>query len=152
MYWVNQFGHTLWSANQDGTDQQVLVSGLAEPTNIALDLASDKLYIADWLGTIERVNLDGTGLETLITGQNGAEGIALDIVRDKVYWASALQGSIQRANLDGTDLETLVTGLSSPVGIALQIEAAPVPEPSALLLLGIGTLGLIGYTRWRKSV
>lgn len=69
-----------------------------------------------------------------------------------MYWASALQGSVQRANLDGTDLETLVTGLSSPVGIALQIEAAPVPEPSALLLFGISTLGLIGYTRWRKSV
>ena len=131
---------------------KVLLTGLTEPTNIALDLVSGKIYIADWLGTIDRVNLDGTGLETLVTGQTGAEGIALDIADDKMYWATALQGSIQRANLDGTGLETVVTGLSFPVGIALQIETTSVPEPSALILFGISTLGLIGYTRRRKSV
>ena len=58
MYWVNQFGGTLSSANFDGTGQQVVLSGLTEPTNIAIDLVSNQIYIADFQGAIERAKLD----------------------------------------------------------------------------------------------
>jgi len=146
MYWVNQFGGTLLSANLDGTGQQLVFGGLTEPTNIAIDLISGQIYIADFQGAIERANLDGTGLETLVTGQFAAEGIALDIADDKMYWAA--QGGIRRANLDGTGLETVVSGLNFPIGIALQIE---VSEPSSLALLGVGLIAIGALCRRQRA-
>ena len=151
MYWVNQFAGTLWSATLDGTGQQLILSGLTEPTNIALDLVTSQIYIADFQGVIERANLDGTGLETLVTGQSGAEGIALDIEAGKMYWAASGQGSIRGANLDGTGLETLISGLNDPIGVALQIEPTEVAEPPSFVLLGVGVIGLSILRRQKRT-
>jgi hypothetical protein len=51
--------------------------------------------------------------------------------------------------MDGTGQMTLLTGMH-PIYIALQFEAGPVPEPATLLLLAIGTLGVIGWAWWRR--
>jgi hypothetical protein len=66
-----------------------------------------------------------------------------------MYWSEANSGDIRRANLDGTSQEILISGLSTPVGIALDL-SVPVPEPPTLLLVGIGTMALVGYT-WRQK-
>jgi hypothetical protein len=62
-----------------------------------------------------------------------------------MYWTDNGSGDIMRANLDGSGQQILITGLPLPSGIALSV-GAPVPEPSTVLLLAIGTLGLLlGY-------
>ena len=52
-------------------------------------------------------------------------------------------------NLDGSSREILIRGLADPPLLTLDSRTAPVPEPVTLLLLSIGTLGLIGYA-WRR--
>ena len=86
MYWANQFGHTIWRANLDGTGQETVLTGLSEPAGIALDVAVAKMYWADVQGSILLANLDGTGLETLVTDGFGDIGIALDFESDQMYW------------------------------------------------------------------
>jgi hypothetical protein len=77
-----------------------------------------------------------------------ATSVALDLADGKMYWTDYTAGMIERANLDGSDAEVVVRGLNQPSSVALQLSGAPVPEPSTVLLLGIGTIALIGYT-WR---
>jgi hypothetical protein len=155
MYWVDIFAGDIRRANLDGTGQQTLLTGLDRPFSIALDVAHGTMYWSGVFAEIGRANLDGTGEETLYTtSTDSLNGLALDLVNDKMYWAEygngfPNTGQIKRANLDGTGQETLFTGLDEPVAIALQV--GPVPEPSTLLLLAIGTLGVIGWA-WRQAM
>src|SRR4029077_17530164 len=116
IYWTETFGGPeIARANADGTGHQTLVTGLKQPTGIALDVAGGKMYWADLggvnpgeLGDIRRANLDGGGQETLASGMRPI-GIALDVAGGKMYWTSA--NNIFRANLDGAEQQTLVSGL-----------------------------------------
>ena len=47
-------------------------------------------------------------------------------------------GDIRRANLDGTGQSVLITGLPYPIGLTLDV-----PEPSAVLLLGLCALAML---------
>jgi outer membrane protein assembly factor BamB len=149
LYWSDRFNREIGSANLDGTGRTTLITGLNEPRFLALDAASGKLYWTDGGNKdIESANLDGTGRATIVAGLGGPTGVALDAASGKIYWADAVLGDIESANLDATARTTLVSGLQYPWGIALQM--GPVPEPSTFLLLGIGALAVIGWTRRRR--
>jgi low density lipoprotein receptor-related protein 5/6 len=105
-----------------------LLTGLSDPTGIALDVANEKMYWTDPVDDkIYRANLDGTDQEDLITtGTNHPYGIALDLVAKKMYWTDVIDNTIYRANLDGTGKETVVSGLGDPAGITLDISAGKI--------------------------
>ena len=124
IYWTG-FDIQLQRANVDGSNIENLVSTVAFPVGIALDLGGGKIYwtdvgTTDW-GTskIQRANLDGSNIETLVSELDNPGGIALDVEKGKVYWTDRGTDKIQRANLDGSNVETLVSGVRGPEDIAL---------------------------------
>ena len=69
-------------------------------------------------------------------GVDTPEALAADIAD----WGSVSESLVFTAKLDG--VETSITS---------NRDAAPVPEPSTILLMGIGLLGLVGYSRKRSK-
>ena len=126
MYWVDRWKAKVQRANFDGSQvEDLITTGLKEPTDLALDLKAGKIYWTDRLtGKIQRANLDGSRIEDLVTGRTGIWSLALDVAGGKIYWASSnwRRPGILRANLDGSQIEELVTnGFRTPKGLALDI-------------------------------
>ncbi len=94
MYWTNFTSVKIQRANLDGSSVEDLVTtGLSEPTGIALDVAAGKMYWTDE-SIIKRANLDGTGVENLVyTPFSSFFGIALDVpppVKPLVFLANKI--------------------------------------------------------------
>ena len=126
MYWVDRIEAKIQRANLDGSQVEDLVTtGLEQPTDLALDLDEGKMYWTDRLtDRIQRANLDGSQVEDLVTGLGDIWSLALDLAGGKMYWTDAAwpRRKIQRANLDGSQIEDLVTtGLFQIAGLALDI-------------------------------
>ncbi|MDE0466843.1 MAG: VWA domain-containing protein [Candidatus Poribacteria bacterium] len=136
VYWA-EYGGTILRANLDGTNKQILATGLGDHQSIAVDVAGGKIYWADWSwaflgnpgnGKIQRANLDGTNIQDIVTNELlGPADIDLDVAGGKIYWTNDDDGDgdekIQRANLDGTNVQDIVTNeeLSYLNGIALDV-------------------------------
>ena len=126
MYWVDRWTAKIQRADLDGSQVEDLVTtGLEEPTDLALDVAGGKMYWTDRLtDKIKRANLDGSQIEDLVTGLYSIWSLALDVAGGKMYWANASWRGpkIQRANLDGSQVEDLITtGLFQIAGLALDV-------------------------------
>lgn len=134
LYWTDQQVGRIIHANLDGSSQQFLLNGLADPTGIAIDAFARKIYWADQApdstvgrgpGGVFRSNLDGTQQELLIP-RGSLSWIALDLSHGELYWTSPIPaplGFIGRSRLDGTDPQLVATGLETPTGIALDVAA-----------------------------
>ena len=122
MYYIER--GRIYQANLDGTGVETVdITGLRDPTSLALDGGAGKIYWTyeigggdDELGGIQRANLDGTGVEHLVTRLIPTD-LALDLGGGKMYWVE--RGVIERANLDGTGAENL--GISQ-VGDGLALD------------------------------
>lgn len=125
MYWTMIIPGWIQRANLDGTGMEDVLTGLTNPTGIALDFQAGKIYWTEAPATgtnrIRRANLNGTGMEDLVLSATRIQGLALDLVAGKIYWTGYAAGNIHRANLDGSGIEDLVTGLSGPLAIALAL-------------------------------
>ena len=130
IFWTDQGTDKIQRMNLDGTSVEDLITierGILG--GIALDVAGDKMYWADWgfPSGIQYANLDGSNVQTLVNTDDDPWDIALDVAEGKVYWTVGPivedgQGKIQRANLDGTNVETLVSGLiKNPDYITLDV-------------------------------
>jgi hypothetical protein len=125
IYWCgNNDGH-IWRYNLDGSGQpESLISGLANPDGVALDLTGGKMYYSDTgSGGIYSANLDGSGPTPLVGGLFQPTQIALDVPGGQMYWAygQSSTGGVLRANLDGSGLTTLVSGLRGCFHVALDM-------------------------------
>ncbi len=110
-------------ANLDGTDVEILISGLTNARGLALDVERGKMYWSDTQDNrMYRANLNGTGLETVIDTGHQLGRPTLDLVNGKIYFGNYGLGDMRRANLDGTDQEILFDGLFTPVAVALDLD------------------------------
>lgn len=119
IYWANDKGTTIGTANIDGTgvNQNFITAG-PNPCGVAADGAH--LYWGDsGDGTIGRSNLDGAGVNPGFIGAgNNPCGVAVDGAH--LYWANGDDGTIGRANLDGSRADQgFITGGNRPCGVAV---------------------------------
>jgi sugar lactone lactonase YvrE len=127
IYWgdIGSFGPgAIERANLDGSGKVVLVSGLIEPTGIAVDVTGNKIYWADtYTGVIGRANLsDGSNPTVILSPLNNPIGVALDLSRGKIYWANSGNDTIGWANLSDNVPHTLFhTLVSNPSGVAVDV-------------------------------
>jgi len=135
VYWTHgSTPGTIRRANLDGSDMQLLVTGLKLPRGIAVDAINGKMYwvqappAGNALGLLQRANLDGTGVETIYAVDPYDPTLsyigrpAVDPVNGYVYFCTG--GAIRRVMLDGTGyVQTVVRGVTTVTAIALDVAA-----------------------------
>ncbi|HEY8154191.1 MAG TPA: PEP-CTERM sorting domain-containing protein [Myxococcota bacterium] len=154
LYWVNAGVSGVASANLDGTgvDEIVIVPGSCCYFNQITDIAvgDSGLYYA-YVGVPVHYMFPPTGA---IEGGRGSisgtdlspRGVALD--ETFVYWTNLYPASgIWRANLDFSGATLLISGGYGDIAVSPE----PVPEPSAILLLMAGLVGL-AYRQRRHAM
>ena len=123
IYWAEQASGDsagkIQRANLTGSDVELVKELMSEARYIAIDTASDKLYLVNSWGEIQRMDLNGENFEpSFITDSHSPQSIAVDTVGGKLYWTEP--NNIRRANLNGENLEYVVDGLFTPAILALQ--------------------------------
>src|SRR5499427_1341976 len=107
---------TIHSANADGSDRKVIITGGRTPDGIVVDVEAGHIYWTNMGiptkndGSIERADLDGQNRKTIVP--EGAtftpKQLHLEKKAGKLYWGDREGMRVMRVNLDGSNLETLV--------------------------------------------
>ena len=101
IYWTDLTTGKIVRTDIDGTDKTELVTGLSNPSGIALDVSAGKIYWTDQgFGKILAANLDGSDETDVLTGLSKPTAIAL--TSSKIYWTDTSDYKIYSANLDGS--------------------------------------------------
>src|SRR5881398_2955953 len=116
LFFLEASGGRVHSANADGSDRKVIVSGARVPDGVVVDVEAGHIYWTNMGvpskndGSIERADLDGQNRVTII-----AEGktftpkqLHFEKKSGKLYWCDREGMRVMRANLDGSNIETLV--------------------------------------------
>jgi len=143
VYWADSAAGTINRRNIDGSGSvQVLYSGLATPTHLALDVGARRIYFTE-LGdangaAICHASMDPGGSVTdIITGLTGNAVTDLDIdpLGGKIYWCdyngATWTGYVHRADFDGTAIEDVLNGSGGVIDgrlVALEPSAGAVPQ------------------------
>ena len=105
-------------SNLNGTNALIVKNLTHVPHGIALDVESDKIYLTNPSGTIQRLNFNGSNFQSnFITGLNSPKDLAVDGERDQLYWAEP--DSIWRADLNGNNTEVFAPNLGEVGSITI---------------------------------
>jgi hypothetical protein len=104
------------SANPDGSDRKVIVTGCRLPDGVVVDVEAGHVYWTDMGnpskndGSIERAELDGQNRKTIVTEGDTftPKQLYLEKKGGKLYWCDREGMRVMRSNLDGSQIETLV--------------------------------------------
>jgi hypothetical protein len=116
LFFLEASGGRIHSANADGSDRKVIVSGARIPDGVVVDVEVGHIYWTNMGvpskndGSIERVDLDGQNRVTII-GEGKTftpKQLHLEKKSGKLYWCDREGMRVMRANLDGSNIETLV--------------------------------------------
>ena len=116
LFFLEASGGRIHSANADGSDRKVIVTGCRVPDGIVVDVEAGHIYWTNMGvptrndGSIERVDLDGQNRVTIV-GEGKTftpKQLHLDKKSGKLYWCDREGMRVMRCNLDGSKIETLV--------------------------------------------
>jgi sugar lactone lactonase YvrE len=116
LFFLEASGGRIHSANADGSDRKVIVTGCRVPDGIVVDRDAGHIYWTNMGvpnrndGSIERADLDGQNRKTIIPegGTFTPKQLHLEKKSGKLYWCDREGMRVMRANLDGSNIETLV--------------------------------------------
>jgi sugar lactone lactonase YvrE len=115
LYWSVPDAGTVTEANLDGSNPQVIFTGVFTSAGVAVN--ASHLYWALTNGAIYEASLDGSNSQVIVTGQDDPRGMAAD--GSHLYWADGNPGTIMEANLDGSNPQVIATGQPGPDGVAV---------------------------------
>jgi Low-density lipoprotein receptor repeat class B len=116
LFFLEASGGRIHSANADGSDQKVIVTGCRIPDGIVVDVDAGHIYWTNMGvpnrndGSIERADLNGQNRKTIVPdgGTFTPKQLHLQKKSGKLYWCDREGMRVMRANLDGSEIETLV--------------------------------------------
>jgi hypothetical protein len=116
LYFLEASGGRIHSANADGSDRKVIVTGCRIPDGIVVDVEAGHIYWTNMGipsrndGSIERADLDGQNRKTIIREGDTftPKQLHLEKKASKLYWCDREGMRVMRADLDGSNIETLV--------------------------------------------
>src|SRR6266478_5021937 len=116
LFFLEASGGRIHSANADGSDRKVILSGGRVPDGIVVDVEAGHIYWTNMGvpskndGSLERVDLGGQNRVTIIgEGETfTTKQLHLDKKSGKLYWCDREGMRVMRANVDGSNVETLV--------------------------------------------
>src|SRR5438105_6697133 len=116
LFYLEASGGRIHSANADGSDRKVIISGARVPDGVVVDVEAGHIYWTNMGvpskndGSIERVDLDGKNRVTII-GEGKTftpKQLHLEKKSGKLYLCDREGMRVTRANVDGSNIETLV--------------------------------------------
>src|SRR5207237_7144741 len=116
LFFLEASGGRIHSANADGSDRKVIVTGCRVPDGIVVDVEAGHIYWTNMGipsrndGSIERVDLDGKNRVTII-GEGKTftpKQLHLEKKSGKLYWCDSEGMRVMSANLDGSNIKTLI--------------------------------------------
>ncbi|KAG7514296.1 low-density lipoprotein receptor-related protein 8-like [Solea senegalensis] len=125
LFWTSVESGSVDVATLGSVTQRQLITGLEEPSAVAVDPLQGLLFWAQ-CGTfpkIERAGLNGEDTQALVTSSvHCPVALSLDVPRQLLYWVDRGKRSISRVNLKGQDRKTVVESngyLDRPFGLAV---------------------------------
>ena len=149
LYWTaddggvaGRIGLNVSSTSGGGISQLFVGTGSSDSINrLDIDFDAANVYYSVLGGTdeVRRSTLTGTGVTTLVSGLGGPSAIALDLTNDDIFFF--VGGRMYQRELDGTAISSkLILGGSVFAASDMQVV---VPEPSTLVLAGMGLFALL---------
>src|SRR5437879_1165660 len=115
LFYLEASGGRIHSANADGSDRKVIVTGARIPDGVVVDLEAGRVYWTNMGvpnqndGSIERADLDGQNRVTII-GEGKTftpKQLHLEKQSGKLYWCDREGMRVMRPNVDGSNIETV---------------------------------------------
>ena len=116
LYFLEANAGVIHSANADGSDRKVIVSGARVPDGVVVDVKAGHIYWTNMGnpikndGSIESADLDGQNRKKIVPegGTFTPKQLHLEKKAGKLYWCDREGMRVMRCNLDGSNIETLV--------------------------------------------
>jgi hypothetical protein len=116
LFFLEASGGRIHSANADGSDGKVIVTGGRIPGGMVVDVEAGHIYWTNMGiptkndGSIERADLDGQNRKTIVREGDTftPKQLHLEKKSRQLYWCDREGMRVMRANLDGSEIETLV--------------------------------------------
>jgi len=118
----------IWRSDLDGSDTEVLITGLPGTAAFTLDPTNGKMYWSDNDNDlIRRANLDGTNIHTILDSADGVDNVgqmAISPSESKLYFTDYGATSINKSNFDGTSPQNITPGGSIIYSLGVAVDYA----------------------------